>query len=406
MQAVPSVAEIDAFDERQFYLEEFRGKTLLLALHASETEGAADLRTLAAVLRTLIDNQTRSIVCIGTEGDGEALRRELERQLLAALVAQGSRGGAELPPLRHPPVAVVGSGGSVAATAAQIWKALRRGPLFVGVVPNTDLASNRRFAERIAARFGVHKLVLLEADGGLCGSDGKAISFLDESALSALLAAGEAEWTGLAARLEAVATIRTALLAGVGSVNLCTLPGCARELFTYEGTGTLFTLQDYCTVEQLRIDDFEEAERLIERGQREGLLKPRTTDEIAELLAHGYGAKIGGEYLAGFCAFVTEAYRGEHAGEIVGLYTITRFKGEGVGARLLDRCVADARRTGMRFVFATTTSERALGFFERSGFRRVTPDEVPAAKWAAYDRDRLARVAVVRLDLQEARGAA
>lgn len=405
MQSGSNAAELDAFDERQFYLEEFHGKTLVLALHAAEIDGAGDMRALAGVLRTLIDNQTRTIVCIGTDGDGEALRRELERQLLAALAAQGSRSGTELPPLRHPPVAVVGSVGPVAATAAQMWRALRRGPLFVGVVAQTDLAGSRRFAERIAARFGVHKLVLVEADGGLCGNDGKPISFLDEGALSALLAAGEAEWTGLASRLEAVSTIRTALLAGVGSVNLCTLQGTARELFTYEGTGTLFTLEDYCTVELLRIDDFEEAERLIERGQREGLLKPRSSDEIGDLLAHGYGAKICGEYLAGFCAFVTDPYRSDLAGEIVGLYTITRFKGEGVGGRLVDRCVADARRSGVRFVFATTTSERARGFFERSGFRQVTPDDVPAAKWANYDRERMARVAVLRLDLGEVRGA-
>ena len=70
--------------------------------------------------------------------------------------------------------------------------------------------------------------------------------------------------------------MRAALLGGVASVNLCTLAGAPRELFTYTGSGTLCTHADYCTVQRLGIDDFEEVERLIERGQREGLLKLRT----------------------------------------------------------------------------------------------------------------------------------
>ena len=44
------------------------------------------------------------------------------------------------------------------------------------------------------------------------------------------------------------------------------------------------TRADYCTVQRLGIDDFEEVERLIERGQREGLLKLRTSEEIAGIL--------------------------------------------------------------------------------------------------------------------------
>ena len=38
-------------------------------------------------------------------------------------------------------------------------------------------------------------------------------------------------------------------------------------------------------------------------------------------------------------------------------------------------------------------------FFERHGFRRVGTDDVPAAKWAAYDPQRKALVAVFRFDL-------
>ena len=43
---------------------------------------------------------------------------------------------------------------------------------------------------------------------------------------------------------------------------------------------------------------------------------------------------------------------------------------------------------------------RAQAFFERQGFRRVGVGDVPAAKWASYDRRRQAQVAVFRLDLR------
>src|SRR5258705_237470 len=109
----------------------------------------------------------------------------------------------------------------------------------------------------------------------------------------------------------------------------------AEELFTYEGSGTLFTRDDYCRVAPLGLDDFAQAERLLERGQREGLLKLRSPEEIAEVLGAGFGATICDRHLAGVAGLLTAPYAAERAGEIVGLYTITRFKGEGIGERLV-----------------------------------------------------------------------
>lgn len=402
MHSSPGLTEIEAYDERQFYLEEFRGKTLLLALHADEIQEAADSTSLAGVVRTLAENGTRVVVIVGASATDPAAIERLGQQLLRTLLPDEA-GAARPHPQRLPFALLDGEAferGGGADVVARIWIALRRGPAFVGLAPGASSEETQRFACQIAARFRVHKLVLIDRDGGFAGSDGKSLSFLDEAALSALLGLGEAEWIGLAPRLRLVETVRQALVCGVASVNVCSLIGAARELFTYEGSGTLFTLEDYCSIDLLGIDDFEEAERLIERGMREGLLKPRTAEEIAALLATGYGATIATHHLAGFAAFITEPYRDARAGEIVGLYTITRFKGEGVGDRLIDRILGDARTSGLRYVFATTTSTRAQAFFERRGFRRVEPEEVPAAKWANYDDERRLRVAVLRIELE------
>jgi amino-acid N-acetyltransferase len=279
------------------------------------------------------------------------------------------------------------------------WLTLRKQPMLVGLVEEPRLVD---LAQRLAGRLRVHKLVLIEAAGGITSAAGTPLSFMDEAMLTAVLQPGQAEWTGLTAPRTTLDAVRAALLGGVHAVNLCTLDGLARELYTYEGSGTLFTREDYCRIERLGIDDFEEVERLIARGQREGYLKPRTASEVARILINGFGAEIGSHHFAGVCGLELDAYRAERVGEIVGLYTITRFKGEGVGGRLVARALAEARELGLRYVFACTIDERAQGFFEREGFVSVSADDVPAAKWVGYERQRRARLKVLRYDLEPA----
>lgn len=413
-QPVRRPPAIDSFDEKQFYLDEFRNKTLLLTALAEDLRAERDYDDLAAIIRTLLPNDTRVIVLVGsvTGQDGERIVSRLKRRLGPMIFSEelpGIDASRRSRLLIYNPIEACAFASSESATAllSRIWITLRSVPLFIGVGTYPDRQALRLFAKEVAGRLRVHKLVLLEPEGGLIGADGKRISFMDEPTLAALLDAGEAEWTGLAGRLETVKAVRAALLAGVANVNVCALEGAALELFTYEGSGTLFTLRDYCTVERLCIDDYEEVERLMARGQREGVLKPRSPAEIAQLLVNGYGAVIGSHHLAGICSLlITEEYRQGGAGEITGLYTMTRFKGEGVGQRLIKRVLQDARAAGLKYVFAITTEERAQAFFERQGFRRVGRDHVPASKWDSYEAERLPRVAVFRHDLEpEATGA-
>jgi amino-acid N-acetyltransferase len=261
----------------------------------------------------------------------------------------------------------------------RVWGLLRNNTLAVACVsPSHGVLAD--FAQRLVVRLGVRKLVLVDAEGGVANETGL-VSFMDVAMLGRLLQHGEAERIGVGHRRPVLEAVRAALQGEVDSVNLCDLRGVERELFTYEGAGTLFTPEDYCRVERLRVDDFPEVEKLIERGQREGYLRVRNAKEIAEILMGGYGATIGSGHLAGVCALTIEPYRSERAGEIVALYTITRFKGEGVGGKLLVRAIEDARQLGLRYVFACTAQDRARAFFERHGFQRANKGDVPKKKW-------------------------
>jgi len=191
--------------------------------------------------------------------------------------------------------------------------------------------------------------------------------------------------------------IQSMLEAGVDAVNLCRIDGVADELFTYDGSGTLFTARGYLEVRRLGIDDFDAAADLIERGTAEGYLAPRSSAEVERVLASGFGAFVGGYHLAGIGTLLR--YRSARAAEIGSLYTLTRFLGEGVGGHLVRFAIEAAQAEGFEFAFASTTADRVVGFFERNGFRRVDHDQVPAAKWHGYDSSRRDKVICVRREI-------
>ena len=87
------------------------------------------------------------------------------------------------------------------------------------------------------------------------------------------------------------------------------------------------------------------------------------------------------------------------AGEIASLYTLTRYIGGGIGGHLIRFAVERAAVAGLRFVFACTTSERVIAFFEGNGFREVPPDAIPARKWEGYDAERRERVRCLRREV-------
>jgi amino-acid N-acetyltransferase len=380
--------QASSFAEKDFYLDEFRGKSLCFALRAAELSSAVEREAAEEVFRTLLVNDSKVILLLDTAGT--AIERHSVKVLCEHLSATARL------PLSSP--VVMSAGANEDEMLEQIWTVLRAAPLFIGLWPANANISLVACAQRIVVRLKVYKLVLLDAAGGIT-TNGSQLSFMNGPVLHELLRQGEAEWAGLGTRRPVLEAVRVALEGGVASVTLCPLSGLARELFTYEGCGTLFTLADYCSVERLGIDDFYEVEKLLQRGEREGYLKGRTPQEITKLLLHGSGARLGtaaGE-LAGFCALVP--YPTENAGEIAGLYTITRFQGEGVGGRLIATMVNEGEQRGFAYLFACTTQEGAQRLFERQGFCRVRPEDIPAEKWRGYDAERKQQIAVYRRNL-------
>jgi len=350
---------VETFSEKGFYLSEFRGRTLAIAARAGDLRGSEPLE---ALLRELDANATR-VVLISSAG--------------RALTPLAGR-------------SVVDAAG--ARFEGRVWRALSRGPRVGVVAPDGDAFPS--CCRQIAERLGLPKLMWVDPGGGLRRPGGGRRSFVDLALLRQLLVDGLAEESPT--RRALLEEIQLALENGVAAMNLSTLEGLAEELFTYAGSGTLFTRQDYVEVRRLGLDDYDAADHLIARGVEEGFLAPRDPQQVEQVLASGFGAFVEGRYLAGIGALLDHEGR---VGEIAALYTLTRFLGEGIGGHLIGFALARARARGFAMVFACTTSERVAGFFERYGFRPVDADALPPGKWKAYDAMRRARVRCLRIDL-------
>lgn len=348
------------FSEKSFYLSEFRGRTLGIAAREDQLQPLAPLE---ALLKELEHNQTR--VLLVSTGAG---------------VLAGLTGGTIVEPTEP-------------RFEGSVWRAFSRSPR-VGV----PVADGQGFApgcREVALRLGLSKLLWVDPEGGVRGPGGSRRSFVDLRELRALRRDGTVPESPERRRL--LVEIEAALEAGVAAVNLSTLEGLADELFTYAGSGTLFTRERYVAVRRLGLDDYDAAHHLMARGVEEGYLAPRPPERVERILASGFGAFVEGRHLAGIGALLE--HRESGAAEIASLYTLTRFIGEGIGGHLVRFALERARDWGFGCVFACTTSERVVGFFEQQGFRRAAPEEIPAEKWRDYDPARRSRVLCVRRDL-------
>lgn len=330
--------------EKRFYLNSFRHRGILF-----HVEDARSLRTVAGLLTELVDNPTNIVICAA---------RGLPRGAVTLNTADLKAGGDGL--------------ASIALQLLESRKADVRRP--AGLLGARGLA----FSVALASRLGVHKLVIVDPRGGLDGHDGRR-GFVNTRELARWCRGQDTVGQWSVAELDSLAQ---ALKGELRAVNLTTVANLEEELFSYEGAGTLITGEDYCRVGALGIDDFHEAERLLARGEREGFLLPRDARARARLLLCGFGAWFEGGRLAGLVGLETDAYRRARVGEVVGLYTITRFKGEGVGVQLLQHLDRVGVEAGLRALFACTRNPRAADFFLRNGFSEVEPERLPPSKLA------------------------
>lgn len=359
-----------AFSEREFYLAEFRRRTIGIAWPANETPKSSPL---ADVVDELVANGARVVLLSPNQ---EVFANAGARPAVDARRAN---------------------------FAPELWRCLRdRGRAAL-------LMSNESFEDecrRAALTLGLAKVVWIQSSPPVERVVGVGrVSVVDLAHLGLLLGHSVVAEVGsesdvslrvVSGREALLQAIRAMIDGGIPSVNVCASEQLAEELFTYAGAGTFFTRDRYAEVRPLGIDDYDPASDLIARGEADGYLVPRDGDARDAVLVHALGVFIEGRYLAGIGAVLP--HPSENAGEIASLFALTRYVGEGIGAQIVQFAMERARQDGLAYLFSCTTSDRVEAFFVRQGFRRVSPDDVPKAKWETYDPERRKRVRCMRFD--------
>ncbi len=128
-------------------------------------------------------------------------------------------------------------------------------------------------------------------------------------------------------------------------------------------------------VEKARIDDPPRIVALVNHYADRRLMLPRSLNETYESLRDFFVWREEGNLLG--CAALHVSWQG--LGEVRSLAVREDATGRGIGGRLVESCLDEARELGMHRVFALTYVPR---FFERFGFQRYAKENLPHKVWA------------------------
>jgi amino-acid N-acetyltransferase len=107
----------------------------------------------------------------------------------------------------------------------------------------------------------------------------------------------------------------------------------------------------------------------------EGVLLPRPVGELFQCIREFHVAISGGEVVG--CAALRLLW--DDLGEVRSLAVRPDFHGRGLGARLVQSVIEDARALDLPRIIALT---REVGFFERNGFLVTSRDVLPRKVWS------------------------
>ena len=161
--------------EKDFYLKEFRSKSLLFVLRVADLVSLGDRRSVEDVLSTLVRNETRTLLLLETDGTAQ------QHRCIEALYQQC----AQVLKSTLPTPTVLSPEADDDQLLIQAWEVLRTVPIFIGLWPEQANVSLLLCAQRLAIRLKVYKLVLLDQQGGLTSARGP-MSFLNGPTLKVL----------------------------------------------------------------------------------------------------------------------------------------------------------------------------------------------------------------------------
>jgi amino-acid N-acetyltransferase len=263
-----------------------------------------------------------------------------------------------------------------------------------------NIASNE-LAVVTASRVGAEKLFFVTAEEGIFAKDYKVPEGIPVSPSGRINNFSLADLERFFAlnpgvpRPDLLERSRRACEAGVERVHI--LDGridgvLLKEIFSNLGSGTMVYSNQYSGIRPMRQNDISEVLRVMKPFVDEGVLVPRTEENLAETCQDYIVFEVDGAIHA---SAALHRYP-ENTGEIAAVSVDEHYSHLGVGPRLIGYLCDIAKKTGLTHVFVLTT--RTADWFLRLGFEEGDLSSLPEKKRAAYNLSRKSRVLVKNLE--------
>lgn len=127
-------------------------------------------------------------------------------------------------------------------------------------------------------------------------------------------------------------------------------------------------------IRKARIDDVRAIHRLLMTYAGAGMMLSRSLSDLYEAIRDFYIWEEDGEVVGTVCLHICW----EDLAEVRSLAVEKSREGKGIGRKLVESCLEEARQIGLKKVFALTYQE---AFFARLGFRVIEKSELPHKIW-------------------------
>ncbi|MDR1613978.1 MAG: N-acetyltransferase [Campylobacteraceae bacterium] len=122
--------------------------------------------------------------------------------------------------------------------------------------------------------------------------------------------------------------------------------------------------------------DIDGIQKLVYNEVVEGIILPRTDDEVATNI-RSYTLAIKNEEIVGLSALHIHA---PHLAEIRSIVVKPCLRGKGIGTQIVKRLIDEGRILGLKQIFTLTYKKN---FFEKLSFREIPKESLPTSKiWA------------------------
>lgn len=128
-------------------------------------------------------------------------------------------------------------------------------------------------------------------------------------------------------------------------------------------------------IRKATVEDVKQIQKLVNHYAKREKMLPRSLNELYENIRNFF-VYAEGRKVYGCCALDIDW---EDLAEIKSLAVAPGKSGKGIGSRLLQECLKDAKKLRVKKVFALTYIP---GFFENFGFRIINRKELPHKIWS------------------------